>query len=1328
MNRKQVKKIKKMMYQYGKGLVFAAVLLAVGCGALIARAIAADVMTISSSLTSKNVTMNGSSQKIYRLTDTEATNRFTATISNVSGTITNNDFTWTTSHSDLIAVNRLTSSSTFGATVEAKKAGYAPFHVKFSYTNNGTVTAEEKDVYAYVPLQATFHTNTGAVVSDTNAYEQGTTIRVDANTCATNKLQIKAFNYATNGTFTEATVNSDYKVSYSTDGTSATVEFLTAGYFKLRAYTADCDDSGSNASLLAEELCDEQYLVIGNKFLMDTATGNYRQVHKSTAGNLYCILPDTTDSYPVMTNANTNVAPSARRITWQSGKTEVVTTAENTSNKYMMMKGEYAGIAPVEAGVIQGNISGSTSLVPYSNSDRICYAIVPYKWAMDGIDTDADGKASKAINMNVNDSYTLSTTGNPNYVTWSVSPSSNCSVSDGVFQASAIGQYTVHATLAASQFVSTDTQLVDFMGKQTISIVINVIDSFGLRMNSNSITTNENFDLTAVATDTSQDVTFTVTKLPIVAGDPTTIPISDIVQLTDIKSPTTGKIVGVNVAGKSVGSVRITASQTINGVTKTAECYVYVSLGVTEVTIDPSTVTLEKGTVQELTVRFNGSNTWPANDNVQWLSSDTSIVKVTPDANKHTAQITGMKGGTASITLITEEGLHMATCTVHVTEPVTSITLSETNVTASLLLQNYQLTATVLPAGEGVNHNVTWESSDPSVLTVNNNGLVTFKKSGTAVVTAYADDNYLYHASCTFVINIPVQSLTLDEDDIILSINEQKRLTAHITPNNPTQPTLKWTSSKSDVCMVDDNGLLTAVGPGNCTILVETTDGSALSAMCNVYVKQPVTSVELNTYEITVRKGTVFWLNATCLPENADNKICEWTSTDTDVCTVEQDGKVTATGSGICNIVCTNVDTGIADFCVVTVTQPITGFSLNSTYQSMWVGAKYAIIPHVEPIDADNKNVTYQSSDTAVATVDENGVVTAVAGGKCVIVATTEELGLKASVTIEVHEYVSSLELSDYELYMNYNTMNRIFAYVGAETATNKNVIWTSADPSIVTVNDGYLAALNYGTVIITAVAADGSGCSDSCIVRVVKPVTSITIEPSEVRLQTGDRQKVRAVINPTDATIHNVTWSSSDESIATIDDDGEITAIGVGKCTVTATSADGNEIHGSCAVYVTPVVHISSMRVTSSEITMLTGKTRKLGYIATPQNHTESVNWYSTDTSVVVVDGEGNITTVGPGNAEVVAFGGVSNVSGSCIVHALGLTQTSLSIGQYDTFDLEVIGAGNMAASWHTGNPRVATVDANGHIVARMRGTTTITATVDNKTLSCVVTVKGLY
>ena len=297
---------------------------------------------------------------------------------------------------------------------------------------------------------------------------------------------------------------------------------------------------------------------------------------------------------------------------------------------------------------------------------------------------------------------------------------------------------------------------------------------------------------------------------------------------------------------------------------------------------------------------------------------------------------------------------------------------------------------------------------------------------------------------------------------------------------------------------------------------------------------------------------------------------------------------------------------------------------------------------------------------------------------------------------------------------------------MGTDTATNKNVIWSSSNNDICSVDDkGNLTAVTPGTAIITATAADGSGVSASCVVRVVNPVTGIRIEPDTVRLLVGESQIVTAVVTPDNASIKDVDWVSSNESIATVDEAGEIFALSTGKCKITAISKDGNEVKGVCWVYVTPVINISSLKINSSEIYMLSGKSRQLTVRVRPATNTDSYEWYSTDTGVVVVDNNGVITTVGPGTAQVVVESNNNGVSSTCTVHSLGISHSNITLEQYDKYNLDVIGNDNNSkVTWRSSNPRVCTVSSSGEIVARRAGTTTVTAVVNNKTLTCVVRV----
>ena len=395
----------------------------------------------------------------------------------------------------------------------------------------------------------------------------------------------------------------------------------------------------------------------------------------------------------------------------------------------------------------------------------------------------------------------------------------------------------------------------------------------------------------------------------------------------------------------------------------------------------------------------------------------------------------------------------------------------------------------------------------------------------------------------------------------------------------------------------------------------------------------------------------------------------------------------------------------------------------------LWVGAKYAIIPTIEPSDAENKNVTYLSSDPEVASVDEYGVVTALKGGSCIIEVITEECHLIAACTIEVKEYVTSIELSETEKFLNVGASAKLLATVGSETATNKEIVWSSSNDEICAVDaEGNIFAGIPGTAVITATAADGSGVSASCIVRVVNPVSKITVIPSSLHLLVGESKILETEVLPDNASIKDVQWTSSNEEIAVVDEAGEVFALSPGKVKITATSMDGNDVKGVCWVYVTPVVEISSLSINSSEIYMLTGKSRQLSVIVRPAVNTDSYTWYSSDTGIVVVDKNGTITTVGPGTAEVYVESTAAGVLSKCIVHSLGISRSSITLEQYDSYWLDVIGNDqNSRVTWRSSNPRVCTVSATGQVIGRKAGTATITAVVNNKTLTCVVKVTNI-
>lgn len=917
--------------------------------------------------------------------------------------------------------------------------------------------------------------------------------------------------------------------------------------------------------------------------------------------------------------------------------------------------------------------------------------------------------------LSVGDTATLSvnvTDSLQNAVNWM---SSNTSVveidQNGNIKAKSSGTATITARIEGNKLYETDTQTI-----HTAQIQVSVVDNFAVSETEHTLNRGEEFTLKAIPTDTSDTTTISWTT-------------SD-ESIASVTYSQKDKYSAVITAGPNTGSAIITAYQTsADGVVKKATCTVYVKEPVSGVVMEPEQVEITVGGEYQLTLIFNNdTGTIPDNLEVKWVSSDESVATVAQSTMVN-GLVTAHSGGDAVISAITVDGIVVASCKVHVRVPVTDIQLTKNHVECSMSLATYQLSYTITPDGDGVNTAVTWDSSNPSVATVDQNGLVTFVSPGKATIICQTIDTGVDGTNlidtCEFYINQPVTEVILDYNEHTMKIGDTFRLTALIKPDNATNRNVIWTSSDTTVATVDETGNITAIGSGSTTIICQSED-SGVYDYCNVSVYQPVTGITLNTHEMTVRKGTIFWLNATVSPDDAWNKTVVWSSSDEAVATVDQTGMVTAIAPGECVITATSADSAVVDKCAVVVTEPVTGITLNYTNATIYSGEKLAIIPTVTPLDADNKAVTYVSSDPSVATVDANGIVTGVTGGSTIILVTTVERGLVASCKVTVYEFVTSVDIKDEEPYMNKGVTKRLTVEVKPDTATNTGVVWSSSRPDIISVDSkGNITSKGYGTATITATAADGSGVYDTYTVTSVKPVQSVSVSPTSVTMLEGQTADINVTVSPSDATFTDVEWTSSDETVATVDFNGTITGLKSGICYVYATSTDGNKIQGRVKVTIKPAVPATGVTINTSEMVLLPGQTEAAKARLKPSKSTDSVEWISGDPCVATVDSNGVVTAKGQGQTEIYCVA-ESGVESSFTVIVLALNSSKVTIEQYDTYVLDVFGATD-DIKWYTNNRRVATVDANGNVIGRSVGTTTITAKVNGKILYCRVTVTKL-
>jgi uncharacterized protein YjdB len=328
-----------------------------------------------------------------------------------------------------------------------------------------------------------------------------------------------------------------------------------------------------------------------------------------------------------------------------------------------------------------------------------------------------------------------------------------------------------------------------------------------------------------------------------------------------------------------------------------------------------------------------------------------------------------------------------------------------------------------------------------------------------------------------------------------------------------------------------------------------------------------VTGVALDKTALTlISGGTGYKLTATVTPSNATNKNVTWKSDKTTVATVDASGNVKPIAAGTAKITVTTQDQSKTATCTVTVTAKVdeTGATLNQTKLTLVAGGTgYKLIPTIAPSNATNKNVTWKSSNTKVATVDTNGNVVPVGAGTATITVTTQGKLKTATctVTVTAQIYETGVILNQTKLTLIAGgTGYKLISTIAPSNATNKNVTWKSSNTRVATVDaSGNVVPVGTGTATIT-VTTQGKLKTATCIVTVnpkTVPVSSITMS---LVLKVNSTVSFEAIIAPTDATNKEVVWSTSSSSIATVTSTGSVKAVKAGTAIITVKTKDGTK------------------------------------------------------------------------------------------------------------------------------------------------------------------------
>lgn len=372
----------------------------------------------------------------------------------------------------------------------------------------------------------------------------------------------------------------------------------------------------------------------------------------------------------------------------------------------------------------------------------------------------------------------------------------------------------------------------------------------------------------------------------------------------------------------------------------------------------------------------------------------------------------------------------------------------------------------------------------------------------------------------------------------------------------------------------------------------------------------------------------------------------KWSVSDPTLASIDQDGNVTGLAPGYVDIIATSYDGTYSNSEHIRIYQQVESVTLDKHEAEINAGETVQLSATVLPENASNTKVTYSSSDSNVALVDENtGLVTGVKPGIATITCAAQNhpeenfdtcvITVKEAPVVHVTGITLDCDYKEIEVKDTF----KLNAIITPEDAAVKNVTWSSSNEKIATVDqNGNVKGVAKGECVITATTADG-GLTASCTIKVKAsatnvPVTSVSVSQTSANLNVGEKVTVVATVAPGNADNKNVMWSTSDETVAIVNN-GVISAIGEGQAVIKVTTIDGGF---TAEVHVTVTAkHVTEIKLNQDDFSMVVGDSKQLTYSISPAEFADSgVRFSSSSEDVVVVDSQGNVYAIGEGEATV--------------------------------------------------------------------------------------------
>ncbi|MEG1514777.1 MAG: Ig-like domain-containing protein [Clostridia bacterium] len=484
-----------------------------------------------------------------------------------------------------------------------------------------------------------------------------------------------------------------------------------------------------------------------------------------------------------------------------------------------------------------------------------------------------------------------------------------------------------------------------------------------------------------------------------------------------------------------------------------------------------------------------------------------------------------------------------------------------------------------------------------------------------------------------------VLEVTLEEEGVSVPMGRTRQLQAVTQPANASMRSIFWSSADLSIATVDEEGVVSGIKPGTVRIAATTANGLTVSTDVEVRDVVLIETMNMNVGKLVVGQGATPKLTLTLTPADASEDVT-WKSDNPTAVTVDQAGNLNCQTLGQ-SVVTAATESGAEASCVVQVidkAKVVSAIMVNKKKLEMFTGESRAVSAKIKPANAEESKVVFTSSNPEIAKVDGESVIVGVSSGECSVYATASS-GLSAEIDVTVKS--ASLKLSEQNMFMKKG--KTVLLKTQIKPATVKSTItWSSSDPAIATVDAGKVTAVSSGLATITA-TIDG-GVSATCQVLVDGvPVKKVRVKPQKLKLAVDATKELTVQVAPSNATVKELAWASSDEGVVQVDNKGVLTGIGEGRAIVTAKGIGGP---GAKAKVLVTVVAPATGEVTldEDEITLVAGLPGANQVTLSAETMSiaggGSIKWASSNPKVAVVNKEGVVTAKKPGKVTIKAVG----------------------------------------------------------------------------------------